>query len=62
MTLGGFMFSFISNQANKLQNHSNNVIGDEEIISAEAIHGDTALILKVIELNELRQYDADAAA
>lgn len=56
------MLSFISNQANRLQNQVNTFLGDEEIIAAEAIHGDTALILKVKELNELRQFDDEAIA
>ncbi len=56
------MFSFITNQANKLHNPTHNQFAEEEIISAEAIHGDTALILKVKELNDLRHYSEDVAA
>lgn len=56
------MFSFISNQVNKSNEPVNIYIVDEEIFSAEAIQGDTALILKVQELNNLRQYSDEAAA
>lgn len=57
------MFSFISNQADKILNTSVTYTpSEEEIISAEAIHGDTALILKVKELNELRQFQDEFAA
>ena len=49
------MFSFKSNQpeypAGQTKNHEN----DEER-TAEAIQGDSALILKVIELNDLREF------
>ena len=50
------MFSFKSNPqqhpADQAINHEN----DEEIRTAEAIQGDSALILKVIELNDLREF------
>ncbi|MDH3325272.1 MAG: hypothetical protein OEM38_00980 [Gammaproteobacteria bacterium] len=55
------MFSFISNQANKLQESANNYLADEEIFAAEAIQGDTALILRVQELNDLRKYSDEMA-
>jgi len=56
------MFSFISNQTNDTQQTSDTYLTDDETITAEAIQGDAALILKVQELNELREYNKDAAA
>ena len=56
------MFSFILNQANNSQQAPETSHAEDEIFSAEAIQGDTALILKVKELNALIEYSAEAAA
>jgi len=56
------MFSFISNQADKSQETSHDYFSEEEIFSAEAIQGDTALILRVRELNNLREFSEEAVA
>jgi len=56
------MFSFISNQANKLQDSSDTYYADEELFASEAIQGDMALILKVKELNDLRDFSEEVAA
>ncbi|MDH5257198.1 MAG: hypothetical protein OEX07_04300 [Gammaproteobacteria bacterium] len=56
------MFSFISNQASKIQESSSTYIAEDDIFTAEAIQGDTALILRVQELNDLRKYSDEIAA
>lgn len=50
------MFSFKSNQQQYPADQSKNHENDDEIRTAEAIQGDSALILKVIELNDLREF------
>jgi len=50
------MYTFISDlhESSLAQNAAND--NDEETRSSEALQGDTALIHRVIELNELRKY------
>jgi len=56
------MFSFLLNQPNNPQQTPDSAYADEETFTAEAIQGDTALILKVKELNALIEFASDAAA
>lgn len=56
------MFSFILNQPNNTQQITDAPYTDDEHFTGEAIQGDTALILRVKELNALIEYSTDAAA
>ncbi len=55
------MFSFILNQPNHTQTMPETTHADDEMQAAEAIQGDTALILKVKELNALIEFNEAAA-